>query len=112
METVNGSSHATYYFFSLLSFFLDVSIDKYNDTIGDMIGNIFNGSNLNEEAVCSVMDLIAVLGSTKINFNMSEDLIKWTCQAVAKFIYNDSLCLKVFKAVLTQLGGKESKINK
>ena len=91
---------------------LDISIDKYNNEIGEIVGNIMTRKSLTENEVDELMSLVGILNSTEAHFNKSHNLIKGTSFAMEKFINNEKLCSKCIETVSLKLSENESNQNK
>ena len=92
-----------------LSLPLDVSIDKYNNEIGEAIGTFMCNNGLDLDSTYCFGDLIEVLSSTEIEFKKPSTLIRGACLAIEKFISDEGLCLNYLKILFSKLSEDESK---
>ena len=90
---------------------LEISINKYCDKIGDVIGNILCGGQSNEETTESFADLLIILSSTNIHLIITQALIRGICFTLRRFVDNENTCLKLLQALAKHLTDEESKLN-
>ena len=97
----NGTTVRCFIFSLTLFFVLDISIERYGGTIGEVVGEILLECNLQASAVASFMDLIEALNPVG-NLAMSNILMRRICLTLEKFLADEDTCLKCLKAVFSK----------
>ena len=88
---------------------LEVSIEKYSDKIGLLVGKMLCEDDLSEDTIICFMRLIKALGSIEVQFYKSKSFTEGACLALEKFPKCKELCLECFEAVLSRMNNGESK---
>ena len=91
--TGNGEQNSSTAHFFIHKLFIEVSTEKYNEEIGDVVGEIMCRDDLDLNTADYLMNLIQVLN--KIEFNsMTKILLKGICNILSKFVPEEDFCLK------------------
>ena len=89
--------------------FVEISVDRYKNEIGNIVGNILCEESSDEETVEALTDLLLVITSPSIHTERTQTLIKGVCLGLKRFDENEKICTKFIEIFRNNLTYKESK---